>query len=1138
VSQEELQEVVVCALLDVQEMRGIAQAALEESVALVSLHEVPPAGSFVLELHAPGSRPVVLLAEAAGEETDGVLPLLLKPFDDEHYGELLAFVCGHVSMAPPPATRWTLDIPRSESTPRFDTQPGVGSSGREPPNKHETPAPGPDPLLGRGLAGGKYVIEALLGEGSWGAVYKARHVALDLSLAIKVLHPRFRADGSFAKRFIAEARAASRIDHPNVARVQDFGEEPDGLLYIVMELLRGIDLRELLNQQHLPRERRMEILASVLRALSVADDHGIVHRDIKPENVVVVRGKNEDGDEVDVVKVCDFGLATVKPRSSGTTGATDVRRAAASMSFVAGTPEYMSPEQIVGEEVDIRADLYACGVMMYELLTGRRPFAGKSIVDLLRQQLYEQPASPRSIDPTIDTRLEALVLRALAKERDKRPPSPREFREELKAAMRPRARTTESAITTPRVGLGDFLASLLASLVRPPLARRDRLNADARLTSNADAALHGRGAITITRLAPNDAGSWVVLSGGVTTTLGATMRERSVTGQTESGAMKMAHLLEHRGVASITLVEGAPREELSDVVALLADPAIPPDDLGPAIAERRAGFVAVLLDGELVGHARSLPWAVDLCMSRLALWIGGLGAPPDADAAYLSMLRAKLVADEVGALGRDADALRRLLDHADLLAEAMKHVPELQGAEPMTVIVNALDVDKSIAVASAYLDEADRTGSLAPRALVAVRLVGLRLLPEKSPAVTDLLGRLARRSVLSAAELPPELQGSAMAVQTAQRLIEDEAGVLAELASAPTQRALAARLRALAPAIPILVERGAIGTLGALGRALLKAQARSSAMSSGPTRSVTQTGFGAGEDESPRDLAAKALGSMRDGALQARLAERLVAGPVPHEDALRDLFVLAGPVAASALVDARLRPGADGNRTGFVAALRAIGPAGVPAVARAIGALSEAHDGGEAGALEDLLRALPDGPMTDLAQASKALAHHGAAGVRRAIVARMPDILGPASRPALRVAARDLDDGVRIAAFGALRRIGAIDGGVIALARGLLTGGAQASNELRLVAAAALGEVGFEHRAEAIELLREALRPRSRSLISVLRMAEGAQEDPALVETLARSLILIGGEEGRREVERRAAASRPEVRERLETLLR
>ena len=181
----------------------------------------------------------------------------------------------------------------------------------------------------------------------------------------------------------------------------------------------------------------------------------------------------------------------------------------------------------------------------------------------------------------------------------------------------------------------------------------------------------------------------------------------------------------------------------------------------------------------------------------------------------------------------------------------------------------------------------------------------------------------------------------------------------------------------------------------------------------------------------------------------------------------------------------------------------------------------------------------PDGPLPELAQAAKSLGHHSAATVRRALVARLPDTLGTAARPGLRVAARDLDEPVRIAAFAGLRRIRAIDGGVVSLARGLLVGGAPGSNELRVAAAAALGDVMLEYRIEAVDVLREAIRQRSRSLIGILRLAdESAPDDPSVLEAIGRALLAIGGDDGRREVERRAAASRADVRERLEALLR
>jgi serine/threonine-protein kinase len=1137
---DDLQEVVVCTLLDVQEMRGIAQAALEESVALVSLHVAPPEGPFVLELHAPGSRPVVLLAENAGEPTDGVVPLLLKPFDDEHYGELLAFVCApEKTMTAQPATRWTLDIPRTDAMPRFDTRPGepAGDLRVESAGHVSLPPPGPDPLLGRGLAGGKYVIEALLGEGSWGAVYRARHVALDLSLAVKVLHPRFRADASFASRFIAEARAASRLDHPNVARVQDFGEEPDGLLYIVMELLRGTDLRDLLNEHELSRERRMEILASVLRALAAADDHGIVHRDIKPENVVVIEAHNEDGQKIDLVKVCDFGLATVKPRTAGATGATDIRRAAASMSFVAGTPEYMSPEQIIGEDVDIRADLYACGVMLFELLTDRRPFAASSIVDLLRMQLYEPPPSPRGIDPTIDPRLEALVLRALAKERNARPASPREFREELRAALKPR-RTADAPSSAPRVGLGDLVASLAGALGRAPSDKRGRAEAEARLARSAELALPGRGAITLSRQHPDDPASWAVLTGGAATRLAATMRERSPTGPEDAEtAARLGALLTDRGVVSLSLVEGVTQDELARVVPLLASSDLSADELSAALAEHRPEHVSVLLDADLLGPTRSLPWSVDLCVSRLAGWIGGLGSPRDADAALAAAIRARLVADEVRLL-REPDELRRLIDHADLLADVIKQVPELSGSEPMTVVVNAMEPDAARRVAAAYLDDADRSGALAPRALVAVRLLGLRLLHDRGPGAEEVLSRLARRSVLSAAELPPELSGAALAIQTAERLLDDPAGVLTELAGATTLRALGARLRAVLPALPVLLDRDAIAPLAAVAKVLSRIPSRVSS-GAASSRSATQQSGAANDEEAPRELAARGLAMLRERAWLARVAGRLLASDDLRElDAARDLLLLAGADGALALVDARVRASCAAGHAGFTEAARAIGAPAIPALVRAIGAATEAPDGGDPVLVEDLLRALPDGALPELLPLSNTLAHHGAASVRRAVVARMPDIQGAAGRLALRVAARDLDESVRVAAFGALRRLGAVDGGVIALARGLLVGGT-ASVELRIAAAVALDGAPLEHRLEAIEVLREALRPRSRSIIGMLRLTDvGGQDEPRVTETIARALLAIGGEEGRREVERRATGARGELRDRLESLLR
>ena len=225
-------------------------------------------------------------------------------------------------------------------------------------------------LLGRTIAG-KFLIESYLGGGAMGAVYKARQVALDKDVAIKVLHGEHAGDAMFAARFQREAKAASKLDHPNSMRVLDFGQEPDGLLYIAMELLPGRDLfHVILEDWPITAERAADIVTQALAALAVAHDMGIVHRDLKPENIMLMSGTDDEGRPRDVVKVCDFGIAKISdPRSyrSGE-GMKDSAGPVTTTGFLVGTPEYMSPEQGRGEKLGAASDLYAVGVILYQLL--------------------------------------------------------------------------------------------------------------------------------------------------------------------------------------------------------------------------------------------------------------------------------------------------------------------------------------------------------------------------------------------------------------------------------------------------------------------------------------------------------------------------------------------------------------------------------------------------------------------------------------------------------------------------------------------------------------------------------------------------------------------------------------------------
>jgi eukaryotic-like serine/threonine-protein kinase len=291
----------------------------------------------------------------------------------------------------------------------------------------------PDPTLGRTIAG-KFAVQQRLGAGAMGVVYLARQLALDKVVAIKVLHRQLAVDGAFTERFRREARAASRLDHPNSIRVFDFGQEPDGLLYLAMEYVDGPDLFSVLSERGpLPPEAIVDLLCQVLAALAVAHDLGVLHRDLKPENIMIVRGKGDDGLPVDIVKVCDFGIAKIVDQSPDPSE--DGARRHTTRGLVVGTPAYMSPEQARGGALDGRSDLYTVGVILYELLTGQVPFDGGSPLDVVLKHISEAPSPPSFHTPAVDPRLEAICMKALSKEPADRFQDAREMRLALRSAL-------------------------------------------------------------------------------------------------------------------------------------------------------------------------------------------------------------------------------------------------------------------------------------------------------------------------------------------------------------------------------------------------------------------------------------------------------------------------------------------------------------------------------------------------------------------------------------------------------------------------------------------------------------------------------------------------------------------------------
>ncbi|HEY1958763.1 MAG TPA: serine/threonine-protein kinase [Polyangiaceae bacterium] len=290
---------------------------------------------------------------------------------------------------------------------------------------------------------GRYHIERLLGEGGMGAVYAAEHTLMHKRVAVKVLHAEMSKMDEVVARFEREAMAAAHIEHPNVANATDFGKLDDGSFFLVLEFVEGKSLREAIAQGPFAIGRAVHVARQIASALSRAHGLGIVHRDLKPENVMLV---TRDADP-DFVKVLDFGIAKVPvgeiaPKSNAG------ERALTQLGMVYGTPEYMPPEQALGQEVDRRADLYSLGVILYEMLVGRRPFDDESKVKLLGKHITA-PVPPLPSELGLPPELAALVMRLLAKEASERVQEARDAIDAFDQLVTP----PPGIVSSPRVSL-------------------------------------------------------------------------------------------------------------------------------------------------------------------------------------------------------------------------------------------------------------------------------------------------------------------------------------------------------------------------------------------------------------------------------------------------------------------------------------------------------------------------------------------------------------------------------------------------------------------------------------------------------------------------------------------------------------
>jgi serine/threonine-protein kinase len=328
-------------------------------------------------------------------------------------------------------------------------------------NEEPAPKKRSDGLVGQLLAN-RYQIEYKLGEGAMGAVYRARHVKFGRPFAVKVLHSKLLDDQKLARRFEREAELAGRLHHPNVIGVVDVGETPDGTRYMVMDFAQGADLAEILQEAPMPPERIISLVRQLLEGLYHAHEAGLIHRDFKPENVIIER--DDHGKEVP--RIVDFGISLLREGGDSTDG----RGRLTTNGLVLGTPHYMAPEQAVADPIDHRIDLFALGIVVYEMLSGMLPFDGAG-AEVARANLLldPPPISQRVPGIEVDPLLEAFARRLMEKNRDHRPATAKQARELLDLIERDRA-AAAAALGVPReIGTRPPQATApLPQQIRPP----------------------------------------------------------------------------------------------------------------------------------------------------------------------------------------------------------------------------------------------------------------------------------------------------------------------------------------------------------------------------------------------------------------------------------------------------------------------------------------------------------------------------------------------------------------------------------------------------------------------------------------------------------------------------------------------
>ena len=395
------------------ERKGFRVLTAADGMAALDAISASPVDLVLLDVMMPGITGLDVLRALREKRSPIDLPVIMVTAKDESADIVQAFQLGANDYVTKPID-FPVVLARVETQLRMKAGAAKPSAPAAAPAAGSVPFTSPPEVKTAAVLAGKYRIDAKLGSGAFGVVYRATHMALDHPVAIKILqHNVLLSDdrSDALARFRREGISTCRVNHPNAVTVIDFGVTDNGVAYLVMELLEGKTLAEALKDTGtFSPSRCLEILVPICSVLEEAHSSGVVHRDIKPANIFLHNARGEE-----MVKVLDFGIAKLVGSAS------DEHATVTMEGSLLGTPAYMAPERVANRSYDGRADVYSVGVMLYQMLVGHPPFKAQDPVALAVQQMNATPPRPRDVNPDIPAAIEAVVLEALTKDPDLRP---------------------------------------------------------------------------------------------------------------------------------------------------------------------------------------------------------------------------------------------------------------------------------------------------------------------------------------------------------------------------------------------------------------------------------------------------------------------------------------------------------------------------------------------------------------------------------------------------------------------------------------------------------------------------------------------------------------------------------------------